>query len=290
MFNKNRYVKAMLKACEKVIASLSRDVIEIGCLQSSRNLKDFVGKSKIWFERNIASELSTITESKMVLCESDGAIRSLQHLDRLSDGVDKRAFGDKSMYWFITEIDGWDNFTHGNAEVAFSISLMQLEEGREFNLEDISTYNIVVACMCLPTMQKIIFTESEHGVFISSGSISGDKVVMNSSINIGVPQIMIATDLNILDNIPGDDLAIYQHLAKRSISFLSSGSVLYDIARLLENKVDICIYHKISTPYLLRTAQFLVTECYGSNFFIEKQNIYIMGKQSIVNSIRGIFK
>ena len=234
------------------------------------------------------SELNRIDTKNIFLYEDKEKIRQLAYTHENSDDTNEE---NSSTYtcWLVSDLDNWKNFAHGNDDVAFSISLIKISDGKGFDIEcfDNGEYEVLITCLCLPIHNKIIYSELGEGVFISSESLQKHKLTVEKSTNISIPNIALSTNHSITSSTTDTILLVYQHLSKRNVSYIYSGSIMYDIARLLENKLDICVYHGVSTIYL-NIMGFIVEQCGGAILSLEKENLCIIGKPSIVNNIRNI--
>jgi fructose-1,6-bisphosphatase/inositol monophosphatase family enzyme len=245
-----RHTKAIMKACEKASVNIARDLIEINHLHTSKNLGRFLSSAQLRFERNIARELSSETHD-MVVYLSDGSEKNIQ---------DHSLTRDSNCQAVIIGIDNMVNFGHGIENIAFGISL-------EFESRDRAI------AICIPATNMTIFSENNEEFFSLWPDGLTRKIKINQSININFPSVICGSDHH--------NHKVNNYLLKRDIYFVSSGSILCDLVRVLENKLDIAFFNRPS-EVLLNFISYIVNGAGGADGFIGDS--YVFGKKSLVKS------
>lgn len=247
-----KHTKAIIKACEKASINIARDLIEINHLHTSKNLGKFLNSAQFRFEKNIAKELSSETND-IVLYLPDGTEKNLQDLNNPTSR-------DSNCRAIIIGIDNMVNFGHGIENIAFGISL-------EFSSRD------QAIAICLPATNTIVFSENNEEFFCLWPDGLTRKIKINHSININFPSVVCGSDHH--------NHKVNQYLVKREIYFVSSGSILCDLVRILENKLDIAFFNRPS-EVLLNFISYVINSAGGADGFIG--NSYVFGKKSLVKS------
>jgi fructose-1,6-bisphosphatase/inositol monophosphatase family enzyme len=247
-----KYTKTIIKACEKASVNIARDLIEINHLHTSKNLGKFLASAQLRFERNITKELSVETNN-ISLYLPDGTEKSLQDLNL-------RSIKDSNYQATVIGIDNMVNFGHGIENIAFGISL------------DNNGSDKAIA-ICLPITNIILFSEiNEEFLSLWPDGLTR-KIKINQSTNINFLSVLCSSDHH--------NHNINQYLIKRDIHFISSGSILCDVVRILENKIDIAFFNK-PAEVLLKFISYIVNGAGGADGFIG--NSYVFGKKSLVKS------
>ena len=247
-----KHTKSIIKACEKASVNISRDLVEINHLQASKNLGKFLNSTQIRFERNIAKELSC-EASDVTVYLPDGSEKTIQDQYRPST----RSSNCKAV---VVGIDNMTNFSHGIENIAFGLYL-------EFPDRDKAT------AICLPATNTIIFSEDAEEFFSLWQDGMTRKIKVNQSININFPSILCGTDHH--------NHSVNKYFLKREIHFVSSGSILCDAVRVLENKLDIAFFDRPNDA-LLNFISYMINGAGGADGFIG--NTYVFGKKLLVKS------
>lgn len=245
--------KAILKACEKASINIARDLVEINHLHGSRNLGKFLGSAQMRFERNIAKELGNET-SDIVVYLPDGTEKTIQDPYNLS----VRSGHYKAV---VVGIDNITNLSHGIETIAFGLSL-------EFPDRDRAT------AICIPATNTVIFSEDSEEFFSLGQDGLMRKIKINKSININFPTIICGSDHH--------NHGVNNYFLKREIHFVSSGSILCDVSRVLENKLDIAFFNRPCEVFL-NFISYIINGAGGADAFIGDS--YVFGKKSLVKSL-----
>ncbi len=244
-----KHTKAIINACEKAAVNISRDLIEINHLHGSKNLSKFVKSSQARFESNIAKELSSET-SEIVLFSPDGTSKSINNSYRV-------AGNNSNFHASVIGIDNMINLGHGIENIAFGLSL----EATDWHK---------ITAVYLPATNTAIYSENSEEFFSLSQDGLTRKIKVNQSVNINFPTIVCATDHH-----------NHQLNIKREIHFVSSGSILCDLVRVLQNKIDIAFYTRPSEEFL-KFISYFVNGSGGADGFINGS--YVFGKKLLVRS------
>ena len=261
----HKNTKAIIQACQKASTNLRRDILEVIHLQTSRNLKNFLRSSQNRFESNIASELNYAELNNIIIYEKSGLFKDISDISYQFDYNDKNF---SSIKYLVTGIDNMMNLSHGVEHIAFSISVMQKDDHPTME-------NILGTAICVPTTNSVVYTESTNEAFIMEDDGLSKKLKPNQSTNIGFPFILCATDH------PHPELESL--LMKRDTHFVSSGSILCDAVRVLENKVDVAFHDKPENLEYIAAIRFLIKAAGAADAFIG--NSYVFGKKSIVKAM-----
>lgn len=243
-----KYTKSIIKFCEKASLSITRDLTEINHLQSSRNLKSFLQNSQWRFEKHILSEIGPEIRN-IVVCQPDGS-KSILCGAYESKGVDKSCL--------VFGIDNIINLGHGIENVAFGIAMQNDDE---------------TLTICAPFFNSVIYSEKNNGVSCLGHDGLTRKIKINQSVNITFPSVVCATDHH--------KHKVEELLNKRNVHFISSGSILYDLHRILQNKVDIAFYSKPCEEYVA-FINAMIESAGGATCIINGS--YVFGKESLVNA------
>lgn len=246
----HRYTQILLQAFEKASKNIKRDILELAHLQNSPNLRTFINRSQSRFETNMAFELKEISIS---IQEKNGTFKNV-----LIPGRDFDVRGD-NLKCTIYGIDSVINLSHGIEQIGFAASILEKDVSR-------------VSAICMPYIDSSVYTESENDVFIIGPDGFSRRLKINKSINITMPYIVCATDCGVNES----------KIMNRETYFISSGSILCDAFRVLENKVDIAIHADVSEDYILPIRS-LIRAAGGMDGF--KDAKYIFGKSSLVQSM-----
>jgi hypothetical protein len=242
-----------MKFCEKASLSITRDIMEITYLQTSRNLKSFLQNSQSRFEKHVLSEISSETKN-IIVCQPNGSKSNICNSY-------ERTASDKSCMVF--GIDNMTNLGHGIESVAFGISIKNENE---------------TIAICAPFINSIIYSETNNSVSCCGQDGLTRKIKINQSVNITFPSVVCSTDH---PNHKVEDL-----LTKRNIHFISSGSILYDAHRVLQNKVDIAFYKPPCEEYMTFINS-IINAAGGATCLINGS--YVFGKESLVNAVAQNF-
>ncbi len=265
----HRNTKAIIETCQKASINLRRDILEVVHLQNSRNLKNFLRSSQNKFETNLASQLNYAELNSIIIYEKTGSFKDISDISYQFDYKDKKV---SSIKYIVNGIDNIMNLSHGIEHIAFAISITQRDD-----LPLIE--NILGTAICIPASNSVIYSESENEVLIMGDDGLSKKLKLNQSTNIGFPFILCATDR------PHPELESL--LMKRDTHFVSSGSVLCDAVRVLENKVDVAFYDIPDNLEHILAVRFLIRAGGGIDAFIG--NSYVFGKKSIVKMMMQNF-
>lgn len=248
-----KHTKSIIKACEKASVNIARDIIEVNNLHSSRNLGKFLNSSQMRFEKNIASELSGET-SNIVIFAPDGTSKNIYDPYKIqSKNINCNAT--------VVGIDNMINLGHGIETVAFGLSL-------DFPDRDKTT------AVCLPATNTIIYSQDAEEFFSLGSDGFTRKIKINQSVNINFPTVICSSD--------HENHRVASYLPKREIHFVSSGSILCDLVRVLENKIDIVFYNKPCNEFL-NFISYIVNGAGGSDGFIN--NSYVFGRKLLVKAV-----
>jgi fructose-1,6-bisphosphatase/inositol monophosphatase family enzyme len=258
----HRNTKAIIETCQKASINLRRDILEVVHLQNSRNLKNFLRGSQNKFETNLASQLNYAELNNIIMYEKTGECRDISDISYQFDYKDKKT---SYIKYIVSGIDNMMNLSHGIEHIAFSISVMKRDD-----LPLIE--NILGTAICIPSQNAIIYSESDNEVFIMGDDGLSKKLKLNQSTNIGFPFVLCATDHPhpVLESL----------LTKRETHFVSSGSILCDAVRVLENKVDVAFHDTPDNLEHILAVRFLIRAGGGIDAFLG--NSYVFGKKSIV--------
>jgi hypothetical protein len=250
-----KYTKSIIKACEKASINIARDIIEVSNLHSSRNLAKFLNSSQGRFEKNIASELSS-EASDITVFLSDGSSKNIYDPYKISGkGGNAQAI--------VVGIDNMINLGHGIETIGFGITL-------QFPDRDKAT------AVCLPTTNTIIYSDDAEQFFSLSQDGLTRKIRINQSININFPTVVCSTDHH--------NHGVSNYLLKRELHFISSGSILCDLVRVLTNKVDIVFYNRPHRE-LFNFISYIINGAGGSDGFVGDS--YVFGRKLLVKAIVG---
>jgi 3'-phosphoadenosine 5'-phosphosulfate (PAPS) 3'-phosphatase len=250
-----RNTKTIIKACEKASINLRRDISEVVHLQTSRNLKNFLVSSQNRFERNISSELNFAEPSNIIIYEKSGSFKNISNVSYKSD--EKRV---TEVDYIVVGIDNMINLSHGIEHVGFSI----VSENS--------------AAICVPAMNSIVYTETEGEAFLLEADGLPKKLRMNQSLNISLPSILCSMDSS---KHKAEEL-----LGKRAVHFVSSGSILCDAVRVVENKIDIAFHSIPENSEYIQAITAVVNAAGGADGFIDDS--YVFGKKSIVKPLLSL--
>jgi len=247
-----KYTKILIKACEKASINIARDLIEINHLHTSKNLGKFLSSAQLRFEMNLIKELSNEINN-IILYLPDGTEKILQDPNISTTR-------DNNCQAIIIGIDNMVNFGHGIENIAFGLSLEQNSAKKTI-------------AICLPVTNTIFFSETNEEFFSLWPDGLTRKIKINQSININFPSVLCSSDHH--------NHNINQYLIKREIYFVSSGSILCDVVRVLENKIDIAFFNR-PNEVLLKFISHIINGAGGADGFIG--NSYVFGKKSLVKS------
>lgn len=250
-----RNTKTIIKACEKASINLRRDISEIVHLQTSRNLKNFLTSSQNRFERNISSELNFAESSNIIIYEKDGSFKDISDVSYKTN--EKRV---AKIDYIVVGIDNMINLSHGIEHVGFSIAS-----------ED-------SFAICVPAMNTIVYTETEGDTFLLGADGLPKRLRINQSLNISLPSILCSMDSS---KHRAEEL-----LGKRELHFVSSGSILCDALRVVENKIDVAFHTVPESPEYIRAITAIVNAAGGADGFLGDS--YVFGKKSIVKPILSL--
>lgn len=259
----NKYIKTAIKACEKASINIRRDINEVLHLQNSRNLKNFLFNTQLRFEKNMSSELSAETYNITLLNNFEES-KNIYDVNYTTFKRDEQS----NIYCSVIGVDNMINLSHGLEQVAFSVSFST--ENSDFNID-----TMIGAVICIPIQNSIIYSD-QHGDIHTLG-VDGisRKLRINQSVSVILPSIVCGFDHNSHESM--------MYLKNRNLHFVSSGSILCDAVRVLENKVDVVFYTIPNNLSYLSSIRYLIQKSGGADAIIG--NTYVFGKKSIISLI-----
>lgn len=255
-------IKMMIKACEKGMRAISRDIIELEKLQSSsKSIRNFVSNIDIKVEDIIVEELRRIRPEYGFLLEEGG-----EHEAKVRDGK-------KSCYrWIIDPIDGSSNLFHANPNFAVSVALQKYthEEGdvnskskKKLGLTGIKIVDndqycledIVAGVIYCPMTYEIYWAEKNRGAFHINRNDYETRLRVSDRDNFD--DLLISTLLHngALNKLVNNNSAhnnplnnynkIFNIFNNSYAKFRVSGSIALDIIMLASGKVDMIAYSSV---------------------------------------------
>lgn len=183
------------------------------------------------------------------------------------NGVCKEFFdqqGPIKTICIVFGIDNMANLSHGVEQVGFSIVI---------NKED----RVLAAAICVPATNTIVYTESDDAAFVLYEEGIPKKLRINQSLNIALPSILYAVG-DTKDRV--DDL-----LTGRGSHLVSSGSILCDAVRVVENKIDVAFHPAYEKPEQIIAIRAIIKAAGGAEDVFGKS--YVFGKKAIVRPIKA---